>query len=152
MKNKGFGGDVNPNWSFPKDTCFKNHKWGKRLYENEKLKKIKNKKKKSYFKKFESPWKRKIDLIEISSDEENDDDEKNDDEENDDNGNDNNDNEKDDNKDDNDGNENGKDRNYDNNGNDNDGDGNNDNDKNMFALSFSKKGKYSEERDLLKKP
>ena len=35
MKNKGFGGDVNPNWSFPKGTFFKYHKWGKNLYENE---------------------------------------------------------------------------------------------------------------------
>ena len=47
---------------------------GKKLYENEKLEKIKNKEKKSYLKKFESQWKRKIDVIEISSDDEHDDD------------------------------------------------------------------------------
>ena len=72
--NDGFGGEVNPKWNFKKDTSFKNQQWGKRLYENEKKKKIKKKKEKANMKRFENPWKRKIDLIEISSDDESDDD------------------------------------------------------------------------------
>ena len=48
---------------------------GKRLYESEKKKKIKKKMEKAKMKKFKNPWKRKIDLIEISSDDESDDDE-----------------------------------------------------------------------------
>ena len=46
LKNQGFGGDVNPNWSFPKGNFFKNNEWGKNLYENEKKEKIKKKKEK----------------------------------------------------------------------------------------------------------
>ena len=72
--NDGFGGEVNPKWNFKKDTFFKNHQWGKRLYKKEKKKQIEKKKERALWNRYESPWKRKIDLIEISSDEESDDD------------------------------------------------------------------------------
>ena len=68
--NEGFGGEVNPEWNFPEDTFFKNNQWGKRLYENEKRKKIEKKKEKALWKRYENPWKRKIDLIEVISDDE----------------------------------------------------------------------------------
>ena len=70
IKNERFGGNLNTDWNFPKRTYFENHQWGKNLYENEKV----NKKKKSVLKRFESPWKRKINFLELDSDEESDDD------------------------------------------------------------------------------
>ena len=72
--NDGFGGEVNPKWNFKKDTSFKNQQWGKRLYESEMKKKIKKKMEKAKMKRFKNPWKRKIDLIKISSDDKSDND------------------------------------------------------------------------------
>ena len=64
VKHKRFGGDLNPDWKWPEGTYITNNKWGNGLF-----KKIK-KKEKSMFKKFENPWKRKIDLMEMDSNEE----------------------------------------------------------------------------------
>ena len=73
IKHKGFSGEVNPDWKFLEGTFFENHQWGKRLYENEYKKINEQKKKKTVWKRYkisDNPWKRKIDLIEISSDDE----------------------------------------------------------------------------------
>ena len=68
MKNEGFGGEVK--WEFPKGTSFEEGHWYKKFLVN-KHEKIKEKKKeKSTCKRIErsnNPWKRKIDLIKISS-------------------------------------------------------------------------------------
>ena len=70
IKNNGFREDLNPDWNFPKGTYFKYHQWGKNLYEAEKVKKKNIKRERSIWKRLESPWKRKIDFLELDSDEE----------------------------------------------------------------------------------
>ena len=72
--NDGFGSEVNPKWNFKKGTSFKDQQWGKRPYESEKKKMMKKKMEKAKMKRFENPWKKKIDLIKISSHDESDDD------------------------------------------------------------------------------
>ena len=75
MKNDGFGGEVK--WKFPEGTTFEKGHWYRKvlLKEHEKMKE--EKKLKSSCKRMEisqNPWKRKVDLIEISSDDESEDD------------------------------------------------------------------------------
>ena len=75
MKNNGFGGEVK--WKFPEGTTFEKGHWYRKvlLKEHEKMKE--EKKLKSSFKRMEisqNPWKRKVDLTEISSDDESEDD------------------------------------------------------------------------------
>ena len=77
IKYKGFGCEVNSDWKFLEGTFFENHQWGKRLYENEYKKDNEQKKMKAVWKRykiFDNPWKRKIDLIKIRSDDESNDD------------------------------------------------------------------------------
>ena len=77
IEDEGFRSEVNPDWKFLEGTFFKNHQWGKRLYENEYKKDNEQKKMKAVWKRYkisDNPWKRKIDLIEISSDDESNDD------------------------------------------------------------------------------
>ena len=52
MKHEGFGGEVNPDWKFPEGRFFKNHQWGKRLYENEYKRDNEQKKMKAVWKKY----------------------------------------------------------------------------------------------------
>ena len=59
---------------FSKRYFLQNNQWGKRLYENEKKNQIEKKKEKALWNRYENPWKRKIDLIKISSDDYSDDD------------------------------------------------------------------------------
>ena len=75
MKNNGFGGEVK--LKFPEGTTFEKGHWYRKvlLKEHEKMKE--EKKLKSSCKRMEisqNPWKRKVDLIEISSDDESEDD------------------------------------------------------------------------------
>ena len=75
MKNEGFGGEVE--WKFPEGASFEEGHWYKNFFVNEHEKIKEKKKQKSTCKRIEmpnNPWKRKVDLIEISSDNESDND------------------------------------------------------------------------------
>ena len=71
MKNDGFGGEIK--WKFPEGTSFEQGHWYRKvlLKEHEKMKE--KKKQKSTCKRIKrsnNPWKRKVDLIKIRSDDE----------------------------------------------------------------------------------
>ena len=75
MKDDRFGGEVK--WKFPEGTTFEGGHWYRKVLVNEHEKMKEEKKSKSKWKRMEisrNPWKRKVDLIEISSDDESEDD------------------------------------------------------------------------------
>ena len=75
IEDEGFRSEVNPDWKFLEGTFFKNHHWKKKFLENEDKKSIEQKKEKAICQRYKisnNPWKRKVDLIEISSDNESD--------------------------------------------------------------------------------